>query len=69
MRDRYKSISENPSKDGRYLVNFYNPYMHETDRTELAWRGFYNGEWDNPTYNFKGDGYKLIGWYENEDEQ
>ena len=42
MENRYKPISENPSKDGKYLVKFYNPYMHETDRTEIVWRDFYH---------------------------
>lgn len=58
-----------PSKDGNYLVKFYNPNMPEYDCTELVWRTFENGKWDNPIYNYEGDGYELVGWYENNEQE
>lgn len=63
---KYHTISELPEEEGRYLVKFYTRRRPEYDCTELAWRGFYNGAWDNPVYNYKGDGYEMIGWYEKE---
>lgn len=51
------------------MVKFYNPNMPEYDCTELVWRTFCNGKWDNPIYNYKGDGYELVGWYENVEEK
>lgn len=65
MEKDYRKIEENPPKNGRYLVKFYTPYRPEYDRTELAWRGFYDGKWDKTFYNYEGDGYEMIGWYEN----
>ena len=58
-------IKIKPKQEGHYLVKFYNPYMHETDRIEIVQREFKDDEWVNPIYNFKGDGYKLVGWYDN----
>lgn len=65
----YKNIDENPTKNGSYLVKFYTRFRPEYDCTELAWRKFIDGEWINPIYNYKGDGYELIGWYENQNNQ
>lgn len=62
---KYNITEKQPSKDGRYLVKFYNPDMPEYDCVETAWRDFRNGEWDNPIYSHRGDGYKIIAWYEN----
>ena len=59
-------IKQNPTKDGHYLVKFYNKNMPEHDCTEIVYRNFINGEWDNPIYNYKGDGYELVGWYDTE---
>lgn len=66
MKDRYKPININPSKEGEYLVKFYNRNMPEYDCTELVFRSFCDGKWNNPVYNYEGDGYELVGWFENE---
>lgn len=58
-------IKIKPKKDGHYLVKFYNKNMPEYDCIEIVFRDFINGEWDNPIYNYKGDGYELIGWFDN----
>jgi len=62
--DGYKSIKEKPSQDGNYLVKFYNRDMPKYDCTEIVFREFRNGEWVHPIYNYPGDGYELVGWYE-----
>lgn len=64
MRNKYHPITVKPSKDGNYMVKFHNENMPEYDCNELAFRNFSNGKWDNPTYSHKGDGYELVGWYE-----
>lgn len=60
----YKSIKDSPHKNGRYLVKFYNSSMPEHDCAETVWREFKDGEWVNPIYNYQGDGYEIVGWYE-----
>lgn len=61
----YRTIDMQPEQDGRYLVKFYNSSMPEYDCIETAWRDFKDGEWIQPIYNYAGDGYQLVGWYEN----
>ncbi len=64
MQNKYRPISENPIKSTHYLVKFFNPNKHPTDRVETAWRYYKgNGIWERPFYNFEGDGYELIEWY------
>lgn len=60
----YNSITINPPKNGKYLVEFYNSKMPRYDRTKKVLREFCNGKWINPVYNYEGDGYELIGWLE-----
>ena len=61
----WKSIKEPPVKNGHYMVKFYFKDRHETDRTEIVFRDFENGEW-TPSYCFnKNDGGELIAWREN----
>lgn len=62
--NNYRNIKDKPSKNGIYLVEFYNKSMPEYDCIETAWREFKDGEWINPIYNHHNDGYKLIGWCE-----
>lgn len=62
----YVGINKNPSKDGTYLVKFYNKTMPEYDCTETAWREFKDGKWIDPFYSHPNDGYELVGWYDNE---
>lgn len=64
MNNGYCPITKIPQKDGRYLVKFYNKNRPEYDCTEIVWRGFYNGKWENPIYNYQNDGYEMIGWKE-----
>lgn len=66
MKNNYNPINIKPSKDGNYLVKFYNKNMPEYDCIELVFRHFCNGKWDNPVYGYEGDGYELVGWYEGE---
>ena len=62
----YRRIKEfgQPKKDGRYLVKMYSKSMPIYDCSELVFREFKNGEWINPYYTHKNDGYELVGWYE-----
>jgi hypothetical protein len=63
-RNRYHPKQEKPVKNGRYLVKFRNPNMPEYDCTEIVFREWKNGRWDNPFYD---KGYEMAGWYENEE--
>lgn len=62
---KYHSKMEIPSENGRYLVKFKDFDLPDYDCIEIAIRDFQDGEWINPVYGHAGDGYELVGWYEN----
>lgn len=62
---QYHNKMDIPPENGRYLVKFKNMGLPEYDRIEIAIRDFLNGNWINPVYGYIGDGYELVGWYEN----
>lgn len=60
MSDNWIDISQTPTKDGRYIVCYRNDDYNITDNIEIAFREFRNGVWVNPSYNYDGDGWRMI---------
>ena len=53
-----------PTQDGCYMVRLYLPNRHPTDRIEIVYREYKDGQWIRPYYDSPNEGSELTAWQE-----